>query len=117
MQAIDRILEAVEADETAVLKSREALGGEAERATALQGVAAAGIAAIVIIISGAVVWRNFRRVLMSEQALAASEKRFRLLVSGIEDYALFMLDREGRVILWNSGAERMKGYASEEIVG
>lgn len=48
---------------------------------------------------------------------AASEERFRLLVEGIDDYAIFMLDPEGRVVLWNRGAQRIKGYRPEEILG
>lgn len=47
----------------------------------------------------------------------ASEERFRLLVEGINDYAIFMLDPEGRISSWNAGAERIKGYTNEEIVG
>jgi PAS domain S-box-containing protein len=43
--------------------------------------------------------------------------QFDLLVSSVEDYAIFMLDEEGRVTSWNAGAERIKGYASSEIVG
>ncbi|MGH9742676.1 MAG: PAS domain S-box protein [Candidatus Acidiferrum sp.] len=52
-----------------------------------------------------------------EEALRQSEERFRLLVSGVEDYAILMLDREGRVISWNHGAERIKGYREDEILG
>jgi PAS domain S-box-containing protein len=50
-------------------------------------------------------------------ALSASEQRFRLLVSSVTDYAIIMLDPVGRVTGWNPGAERIKGYAAEEIVG
>ena len=50
-------------------------------------------------------------------AALESERRFRLLVQGVTDYAIFMLDPEGRVTNWNTGAQRIKGYASEEIVG
>ena len=53
----------------------------------------------------------------AETALRRSEERFRLLVEGASDYAIFMLDPEGRVATWNSGAERIKGYRAEEIVG
>src|SRR2546421_11126463 len=42
---------------------------------------------------------------------------FRLLVEGIRDYAIFMLDGAGRVSTWNTGAQRIKGYRAEEIVG
>jgi PAS domain S-box-containing protein len=51
------------------------------------------------------------------EALRASEERFRLLIEGVADYAIFMLDRDGVVSTWNTGAERMKGYRADEIIG
>ncbi|MBA0035818.1 EAL domain-containing protein [Pantoea sp. BIGb0393] len=45
------------------------------------------------------------------------EKNFRLLVEGVRDYAIYMLDVQGRVVNWNSGAQRAKGYIADEIVG
>jgi PAS domain S-box-containing protein len=51
------------------------------------------------------------------EALRQSEQRFRLLIEGVVDYALFMLDPAGVVQNWNPGAERTKGYRAEEIVG
>jgi PAS domain S-box-containing protein len=56
-------------------------------------------------------------VLESEKALRESEQRFRLLVEAVEDYAIFMLDTDGRVSSWNAGAQRLKGYKSSEIIG
>jgi PAS domain S-box-containing protein len=53
----------------------------------------------------------------TQQILRESEERFRLLVEGVKDYAIFMLDSYGYVSTWNSGAWRIKGYDSEEIVG
>jgi PAS domain S-box-containing protein len=50
-------------------------------------------------------------------ALQESERRFRTLVQGVKDYALYMLDPDGRVSNWNTGAEAIKGYKSDEIVG
>jgi PAS domain S-box-containing protein len=52
-----------------------------------------------------------------EKDLYESERSFRLLVNGITDYAIYMLDPEGRVTNWNKGAERIKGYKAKEIVG
>jgi two-component system, chemotaxis family, CheB/CheR fusion protein len=49
--------------------------------------------------------------------LAKSEERFRLMVEGVKDYAIFMLDPEGKVATWNEGARRIKGYEPFEIVG
>ena len=53
----------------------------------------------------------------AEQSLRQSEERFRLLVEGVIDYAIFMLDPQGYIVSWNRGAERIKGYRAEEIVG
>ena len=53
----------------------------------------------------------------SEQALLEAERRFRILVQGVTDYAIYMLDPDGRVTNWNAGAERIKGYSPDEIVG
>ena len=52
-----------------------------------------------------------------EQELFASEQRFRLLVEGVRDYAIYMLDTDGRITNWNAGAEAIKGYSANEIVG
>jgi PAS domain S-box-containing protein len=49
--------------------------------------------------------------------LSQSERSFRLLVEAVTDYAIYMLDPEGRVLTWNSGAERSKGYKAEEVLG
>ncbi|PYL01599.1 MAG: hypothetical protein DME18_00135 [Verrucomicrobia bacterium] len=53
----------------------------------------------------------------AQQALQESEERFRLLVEGVQDYAIFMIDPAGRVTSWNAGAERLLGYRSDEILG
>ncbi|MFC6728121.1 PAS domain S-box protein, partial [Natronoarchaeum mannanilyticum] len=54
---------------------------------------------------------------VDESQLEESEQRFRSLVDAVEEYAIFMLDPDGRVATWNEGAERIKGYAEDEIVG
>ena len=54
---------------------------------------------------------------VANQELLRSEQRFRSLVSVVKDYAIFMVDAEGRVTTWNEGAERIKGYKAEEIIG
>jgi PAS domain S-box-containing protein len=53
----------------------------------------------------------------AEDELRRSEERFRLLVQGVKDYAIFMLDPTGHIASWNEGAQRAKGYTAEEIIG
>ncbi|HYC52497.1 MAG TPA: PAS domain-containing sensor histidine kinase [Gemmatimonadaceae bacterium] len=53
----------------------------------------------------------------AEDALRASEERFRLLVQSVKDYGIFMLDPTGHIASWNEGAERIKGYTYDEIIG
>ena len=52
-----------------------------------------------------------------EEEFKRSEEKLRLMVEGIRDYAIFMLDPDGNVASWNSGAENIKGYKAEEIIG
>ncbi len=52
-----------------------------------------------------------------QESLRESERQFRLLVRGVSDYALYMLDPQGIITNWNQGAERIKGYSADEIVG
>lgn len=61
--------------------------------------------------------RDARERVAREQELVDSQERFQLLVNGIQDHAVYMVDPDGRVASWNSGAERIKGYTAEEIVG
>ena len=53
----------------------------------------------------------------TEDALRRSEQQFKLLVEGVSDYAIYMLDAEGHVASWNSGAQKIKGYRPDEIIG
>jgi PAS domain S-box-containing protein len=53
----------------------------------------------------------------AEEALRETDEKLRLLLDGVKDYAILMLDPEGRVTTWNEGAERIKGYRAEEIIG
>ena len=53
----------------------------------------------------------------ADDALRLSEERFRRLVEEVKDYAIFMLDPQGRVASWNAGAEKIKGYKGEEVIG
>jgi PAS domain S-box-containing protein len=53
----------------------------------------------------------------AEEALRDSEEKYRMLLDGVQDHAIFMLDPQGQIMSWNAGAGRIQGYASEEIIG
>src|SRR5262245_20651974 len=60
---------------------------------------------------------QMERTLADERARRRGAEEFKILVDGVKDYAIFMVDVNGRVTTWNSGAERLKGYTAEEIIG
>lgn len=79
----------------------------------------AGVSLTTVLISAVAVVTSTldRRFAAHRRRLADSEERYQLLVDGVKDYAIFMLTPDGRVATWNSGAERIKGYPAEEILG
>jgi PAS domain S-box-containing protein len=69
------------------------------------------------LIGYAKITRDFTEQKAAEAALKRSEEQFRLLVQGVTDYAIYMLNTDGKIASWNMGAQRIKGYAPEEIIG
>jgi PAS domain S-box-containing protein len=61
--------------------------------------------------------RNYERLRQTQEILRQSEERYRLLVEGVTDYAIFMLGPKGHFVSWNVGAERILGYQDSEIIG
>jgi PAS domain S-box-containing protein len=72
---------------------------------------------VLLALVAALIRRNMARRERDAAALRRSEEQLRLLVDGARDYAMVLLDREGRVASWNAGAERLFGYSSEAILG
>lgn len=69
------------------------------------------------IIGFAKITRDLTERRRAETELLESERQFRLLVQSVTDYAIYMLDASGIITNWNSGAERIKGYTPEEVIG
>ena len=70
-----------------------------------------------VLIGFAKITRDITERQSSRRALQDSQEQFKLLVSGVTDYALYLLDPDGKVSSWNAGGERIKGYRPEEIIG
>jgi PAS domain S-box-containing protein len=69
------------------------------------------------LIGFAKITRDLTERKMSEESLRQSEEQFKILVQGVTDYAIYMLSPEGLISSWNAGAQRIKGYLPEEIIG
>jgi PAS domain S-box-containing protein len=74
-------------------------------------------ALLVAAIAGLSVQRASSKRGLAETALRDSEEKHRMLLDGIQDYAIYMLDPRGNIVSWNGGAERIKGYSSDQIIG
>jgi len=73
-----------------------------------------------LLIAVLALWSHYREVVrhrLGGIALHNSEEKYRSLLDGIQDYAVFLLDTEGTIVSWNAGAQRMHGFTAEEIVG
>ena len=69
------------------------------------------------LIGFAKITRDLTATREAQHTLLEAERRFRILVQGVTDYAIYMLDPKGHVTNWNPGAERIKGYAPDQIIG
>ena len=117
MGAISRTVDALVEAEEKLLRERQTRAAENERTTARTALLAALLALAVMAVGALLLVQAFIRARRSERALRASEDQLRVLVSGVTDYAIYMLDPQGRITSWNAGAQRIKGYKADEIVG
>ena len=72
---------------------------------------------LVAALSGRLVQSNFVARERAESAFRDGEELHRSLIAGVQDYAIFLLDPHGAVVSWNAGAERIKGYRADEVIG
>ena len=117
MSAITDEIGGVITTENRLLDRRQAAFLNVVRISALTSGLAALLAFAVIVLGGLLLGRAYRRMARAQASLQRSEERFRLLVSGVRDHALFMLDPAGNVATWNDGAERLSGYRGGDVIG
>ena len=106
----------MEATEFELLRQRKHLAALSNYQTNSLIFAGSVVAIILVAISGIALQLERAERRRAERSLWSSRERFRLMIEGVEDYAIFLLDPEGRVITWNAGAERINGYEADEIL-
>ncbi|QSQ21383.1 PAS domain S-box protein [Pyxidicoccus parkwayensis] len=87
---------------------------EADERVMLLILLAAGLG---LTVAGALAWVLTRRLRPLQREAEVSARRFQSLVEGVQDYAIYLLDAQGRVASWNPGAQRIKGYSEREVLG
>ena len=102
---------------TSAFISHRALRLERAALTLIEQVIAAPALVVTVTLCALALAAVLVRCLRAQASLRESEERFRLLVQDAQDFAIFMLDPAGHIVTWNAGAQRIKGYASAEIIG
>jgi PAS domain S-box-containing protein len=115
--AIRATIAAMRAEEEQLLDARERKLQTSSRLTAIGFVSIIVFEIMMLGLIYYVIRKDITQRKRTEAALRDSEERFRILVDGITDYAIFRLTPTGHVASWNQGAERIKGYKQDEIIG
>lgn len=117
MRAINESIDTIIAEENTELDGQlEQIAAAERRANTTVLISAALAVAIIVfgVVIGLLVVRKLKNV---ERAGSESERHFKLLVAAVRDCAIYMLDPEGYIASWNAGAEHIKGYSADEIIG
>ncbi len=112
-----QIVREMQGEETRLFALRDAVAKEDLNQTKIILIAGTLLGLLITGAAGFIVQRDSTKRGRVEQALGDSEEQYRTLVQTVQDYAIFMLDPQGQIVTWNAGAERIKGYSAEEIVG
>ena len=112
------VIRSMQREELRLLAERDA--ESAQRFLRLRGSLVLGgsaFAFVIVALAGWILQTYYAARGRAEAAFLEGEERFRLLVEGVQDYAIFRLYPHGNVVNWNAGAERIQGYKAEEIIG
>ena len=107
----------IQAEELRLLALRNAATDRRVRQTKVLLVLGTVLGLLIALVAGWSVQHDNSARGRAEGALSDSEEKYRMLLDGVQDYAIFMLDPLGHVVNWNAGAERIKGYTAEQIIG
>jgi PAS domain S-box-containing protein len=117
MLAINGLIDTTIAAENQLLTERLGRAAQDELRTGHLALVGATVAALTMLLGMVLAILAFRNLQRLEAARRAGEQRLGLLVDGVADHALYMVDTRGLVTDWNAGAERLKGFTAQEIVG
>ncbi|MGA8232092.1 MAG: PAS domain S-box protein [Candidatus Acidiferrales bacterium] len=117
MDEFQEIVRQMQGEELRLLVQRNADGKRRLRQTKTVLILGTLLGLLIAAMAGWSIERDRCERLLAAEALRDSEEKYRTLLDGAQDYAIFMLDPLGQVVSWNAGAERIKGYKAEEIMG
>src|SRR6185437_7873362 len=100
-----------------VVKARSADAAASARRTTITISVGCSVMVLFVLVAGLIVRRGVMARKAVERQLREAAERYRLLITSVQEYAIIMLDATGLVVSWNAGAERIKGYKAEEIIG
>ena len=117
MESLTLLIDSAVAGQSFELTDQLERSAADERRITLLTESGGGLALAIMALGMSLGWMSLRRIHNTDRARHESEERFRLFVEGVSDYALFLLDPDGLVSSWNTGAQRIKGYDASEIIG
>ena len=117
MDEFQEIIRQMQGEELRLLVQRNADGKQRLRQTKTVLILGTLLGLVIAAMACWSIERDRGERLLAAEALRDSEEKYRTLLDGAQDYAIFMLDPQGQVVSWNAGAERIKGYKAEEILG
>lgn len=114
---IDRLIEEIRNEESALLMVREAANERSINIANTYFIIALGGIFVLLVVSFSSINYHFKKRIKAEEGLKKSEEKFLLLVNNIKDYAICLLDKNGHIVNWYEGAAQVKGYTNEEVMG
>lgn len=117
MLNIRKSIDTLVAVERAQLRQQLLRSSKDERIGIAIATSSGALALTLLLLGFFIAFEGIKTVLRSEKRQSDLEERFEMLVNGVSEYALFMMDTQGRITSWNKGAQRIEGYSADEIMG